>query len=98
MVADPGRPVSSVDVVGEGERGWLDGVGNRVALSRSVVPVSIPGVFGARVAQCRDVVAVSCGGRSLTYGELDEAANRLAHLLVGCGAGPGRCVGLLFSR
>ncbi|MGE2723088.1 condensation domain-containing protein, partial [Mycolicibacterium celeriflavum] len=23
MVADPGRPVSSVDVVGEGERGWL---------------------------------------------------------------------------
>ena len=36
-------------------------------------------------------------GRSMTYRELDEAANRLAHLLVGQGAGPGQCVALLFS-
>ena len=34
----------------------------------------------------------------MTYRELDEASNRLAHLLVGCGAGPGQCVGLLLSR
>ena len=34
----------------------------------------------------------------MTYRELDEASNRLAHLLTGCGAGPGRCVALLFSR
>ena len=34
----------------------------------------------------------------MTYRELDEAANRLAHLLVGQGAGPGQCVALLFSR
>ena len=37
-------------------------------------------------------------GRSMTYRELDEAANRLAHLLAGQGAGPGQCVALLFSR
>src|SRR5262249_52914795 len=37
-------------------------------------------------------------GRSMTYRELDEAANRLAHLLAGCGVGPGGCVALLFSR
>src|SRR5208337_5426119 len=30
--------------------------------------------------------------------ELEEAANRLAHLLAGQGAGPGGCVALLFSR
>ncbi len=34
----------------------------------------------------------------MTYRELEEAANRLAHLLVDQGAGPGRCVALLFSR
>ena len=34
----------------------------------------------------------------MTYRELDEAANRLAHLLVGQGVGPGQCVALLFSR
>ena len=32
-----------------------------------------------------------------TYRELDEAANRLAHLLAGQGAGPGQCVALLLS-
>ena len=33
----------------------------------------------------------------MTYRELDEAANRLAHLLAGQGAGPGQCVALLFA-
>ena len=37
-------------------------------------------------------------GRSMTYRELEEAANRVAHLLAARGAGPGQCVGLLFSR
>ena len=34
----------------------------------------------------------------MTYRELEEAANRLAHLLAGQGAGPGQCVALLFYR
>ena len=37
-------------------------------------------------------------GRSLTYRELDDASNRLAHLLAGQGVGPGERVALLFSR
>ena len=42
---------------------------------------------------------MSCEGqRSWTYRELEEAANRLAHLLAGHGVGPGECVALLFSR
>ncbi len=43
-------------------------------------------------------MAVSFEGRSLTYRELDEAANRLAHLLAGRGVGPGQCVALLLER
>ena len=34
----------------------------------------------------------------MTYRELDEAANRLAHLLAAHGAGPGQCVALLLER
>ena len=55
-------------------------------------------LFAAQVARAPEAVAISCGGRSLTYRELDEAADRLARVLAGRGAGPGRCVALLFSR
>ena len=34
----------------------------------------------------------------MTYRELEEAANRLAHVLAGHGVGPGGCVGLLVPR
>ncbi|MCV7096668.1 AMP-binding protein, partial [Mycobacterium kubicae] len=36
--------------------------------------------------------------QSLTYRELEEASNRLAHLLIGCGVGPGERVALMFPR
>ncbi|WP_142760732.1 AMP-binding protein, partial [Mycobacterium sp. MFM001] len=99
MAADPGRVLSSVDVLDEGERAWLDEVGNRAALTRPVsTPVSIPVLFGAQVERVPESVGLRCGGRSWTYRQLDQAANRLAHLLVGYGAGPGQCVALLVSR
>ena len=34
----------------------------------------------------------------MTYREVEEAANRLAHLLADQGVGPGECVALLFAR
>lgn len=38
------------------------------------------------------------GTVSLTYGALNASANRLAHRLIGLGAGPGRLVGLCVDR
>ena len=35
---------------------------------------------------------------SWTYREVEEAANRLAHLLAGQGVGAGQCVALLLER
>ena len=99
MTADPVGRLSSVDVLDVGEHARLDVLGHRGVLSASAsVPVSIPVVFGERVAELPDVVALSGGGRSWTYRELDVAANRLAHLLVEQGAGPGECVALLVPR
>ena len=78
--------------------GWMRW-GNRAVLTQpATAPVSIPVLFAAQVARTPEAVAVTCEGRSLTYRELDEAANRLAHLLAGQGAGPGQCVALLLSR
>ena len=98
MTADPTRRLSSMDVLDEPEHARLDEIGNRAVLTRPATPVSIPVLFAAQVARAPEAVAVTFDGRSMTYRELDEAANRLAHLLAGHGAGPGQCVALLFTR
>ena len=98
MTADPTRRVSSMDVLDEAEHARLDEVGNRAVLTQPATPVSIPVLFAEQVARAPEAVAVTFEGRSMTYRELDEAANRLAHLLADHGAGPGQCVALLFSR
>ena len=78
--------------------GWMRW-GNRAVLTQPAsTPVSIPVLFAAQVARTPEAVAVTFEGRSMTYRELEEAANRLAHLLAGHGVGPGQCVALLFSR
>src|SRR6201999_2626824 len=45
-----------------------------------------------------DAVALTCGPLSLTYQQLDTAANALAHLLTSHGARPGTQVALLMPR
>ncbi|WP_156766057.1 AMP-binding protein, partial [Mycobacterium sp. E342] len=99
MTADPTEQVSSVEVLDVDEQARLDEWGNRGVLDRPATPaVSIPDAFAAQVACAPEAVALSFGDRSWTYRELDEAANRLAHLLVAQGAGSGRYVGILMER
>jgi non-ribosomal peptide synthetase component F len=43
-------------------------------------------------------IAVICGSSRLTYQELDQQANRLAHFLISCGIGEGNPVGILLER
>ncbi|ORA05001.1 AMP-binding protein, partial [Mycobacterium arosiense] len=83
----------------DAERDRLDRWGNRPVLTRPApTPAAIPSIFAAEVARAADAPAVTCDGRSMTYRELDEASNRLAHLLAGLGAGPGQCVAVLLPR
>ncbi len=99
VTGDPTRRLSSVDVLDAGEHARLDRWGNRAVLTQpEPTPVSIPVLFAAQVQRSPGAVALTFEGRSMTYREVEEAANRLAHLLAGQGVGPGQCVALLFSR
>lgn len=55
-------------------------------------------IFEDTAAGSPDRVAVVDGRSSLSYAELDVAANRLAHRLIALGAGPERLVGLYAER
>ncbi|OBI51582.1 hypothetical protein A5707_13980 [Mycobacterium kyorinense] len=99
LTADPTRRVSSIDVLDAGEHSHLDEVGNRAVLSLPPqAGESIPTVFAAQLARAPEAVALTCNGRAMSYRELDEASNRLAHLLIEHGARPGQCVALLIER
>ncbi len=99
MAADPQRSLSSVDLLDEPERARLDGLGNQAPLARPApTPVSVPASFAAQVARTPKAIAITDGGRSMSYVELEEAATRLAHLLAARGVGPGGSVALLFAR
>ena len=99
MVADPGRRLSSIDVLDNAEHVRLQELGNRAVLTAAAqTAVSVTELFAEHVQRRPDAVAVSGAGHRLSYRELDEAANRLGNLLIGHGAGPGACVALLMDR
>jgi len=55
-------------------------------------------LFEAQAARTPDAAAVAFGGERLTYRELDERANRLAHHLRALGVGPEVLVGVCLER
>lgn len=54
--------------------------------------------FEAQVAKTPDAVALVCDGQTMSYGDLNRRANRLAHLLIAKGVKPGDLVGLCSDR
>ncbi len=52
MTADPGRRLSSIDVLDADEHARLDEIGNRAVLTQpATAPVSVPVLFAAQVAR-----------------------------------------------
>ncbi|MEU6278662.1 amino acid adenylation domain-containing protein, partial [Streptomyces populi] len=97
LVADPDARVGGVEFVDEGERGMVLGWGGAGG-EFSGAGLSLVELFEAQVVRDPDAVAVVCEGRSLSYGELNGWANRLARSLVERGAGPERFVALVLPR
>ncbi|AUH53611.1 non-ribosomal peptide synthetase [Chromobacterium sp. ATCC 53434] len=55
-------------------------------------------LFEAQAAARPDAPALLYGDETLSYGELNRRANRLAHRLIALGVGPGQRVGLCLAR
>ncbi|MET7593093.1 amino acid adenylation domain-containing protein, partial [Streptomyces sp. NPDC005444] len=63
-----------------------------------MIDESVQAAFAAQALRSPGAVAVRCAGRELTYRELDERSNQLAHRLVGLGVGPEAPVAVLMER
>ncbi|MGQ5228519.1 non-ribosomal peptide synthetase [Streptomyces sp. yara] len=96
VLADPNVPVGAVEVLADDERDRLVRGVNDTA--REVALGTLPGAFETQVARDPERVALVGEEESLTYGEFNRRANRLAHWLVERGAGPERLVAVRIPR
>jgi amino acid adenylation domain-containing protein len=96
VLADPGLRLSDVDIFQDGEQDRMLSEWNatRVALPDA----SLPELVQVQVANTPETLAVRAPDGELSYAELNERANRLAHLLLSSGVGPGDVVGVLLPR
>ncbi|MFH9428131.1 amino acid adenylation domain-containing protein [Streptomyces sp. NPDC017615] len=92
LAADPGQRVHTADVLGAAERQRLE----RAALGpvRPVAARTAPEAFRAQCARTPDAVAVRGAADTLTFTELDQLSDDLAHHLRGRGIGRGDLVAL----
>ncbi|MFA1559414.1 amino acid adenylation domain-containing protein, partial [Actinomadura chokoriensis] len=92
---DSGRLIGTVGLVDDAGRAtlaaWNDTAGE-------IPSGTLPALFESQAARTPSDVALVCGGTALTYSELNESANRLAHELIGRGVGPEDRVALVLPR
>ena len=81
IAQDPMQPIEKLPVLSAAERGWLLRDLNATACAYPH-ETSVDAMIEAQVARTPNAIATVFGDTSLTYRQLDEAANRLArHLL-----------------
>ncbi len=95
-VAEPDGPVGRLAIMSAAERDRLLTAGTGAV---GPVPAStLAEQFEAQVARHPAALAVISGGLRLSFAELNERANRLAHRLIALGAGPRTPVAVLLER
>ncbi|WP_405702337.1 non-ribosomal peptide synthase/polyketide synthase [Streptomyces sp. NBC_01383] len=95
-VADPGLPISRIDLMSDAERHRLLYGFNDTAAE--LPSASVPELFARQVRANPNAVAVVAGGTELTYAELDLRADRLARALIRQGVRPETPVAVLMDR
>lgn len=94
VAADPRRRLSDLPLLSEAEQAYY----RPTRSPRLTAARSIPELFELTVDREPDVVAVTAGDDSLTYRQLDDAANQVARRLRDLGVGAGAAVGLRLDR
>src|SRR5579872_1143208 len=95
-VADAAQPVSRLPILLAGERERLTAGAGAPRAHRS--DQAVHHQFEAQAARNPDLPAIDSANGTLSYAELDAAANRLAHHLRASGVAPGAIVGLALER
>jgi pristinamycin I synthase-3/4 len=96
VVGDPRRPVAEFDLLSSSELSRVIEEWNQT--SRAIPDTTLTQLFENQVAKTPDAAAVILGDESLSYGDLNARANRLAHVLISFGVGPENFVGLAVPR
>ncbi|MET1077654.1 MAG: amino acid adenylation domain-containing protein [Pseudomonas sp.] len=97
LVEDPARAVVDLDLLDPAQRQRILVAWNATQRDRHGVP-GVVQRFEAQVARQPQALALQFEQQRLSYGELNQAANRLAHWLIGQGVRPDDRVGLCLER
>ena len=95
-VEDPARAIGSLDILSPAERRTILTDWNDTA--RDIPDATLPELFARQAARTPDAVALVYEDRTLSYRELDQRANQLAHHLRSLGAAPETIVGVCVER
>ncbi|MFF1713240.1 amino acid adenylation domain-containing protein [Streptomyces sp. NPDC058268] len=96
VAADPGRHLSDLPVLPAHELRRIVSDWNDTGTETCATPLHE--LVAAQASRSPDAVAVHRADHTMAYGELDGAANRLAHHLRDAGAGPGTVVAVLMEH
>ncbi|MBC7957202.1 MAG: AMP-binding protein, partial [Cytophagales bacterium] len=97
-LTQPQADIAALALVSDAERDLLLRGWNETDRQWEAGPCSVQGRFEAQVQRGPDAVAVVFEGQTLSYVQLDERANQLAHHLRELGVGPDVAVGLCVHR
>jgi amino acid adenylation domain-containing protein len=96
IALNPGQSIAELQMLTEREQTKILFDWN--ATQADFPQVCVPELFEQQVAQHPDSIAVVFEERRLTYGELNERANQVAHYLQKRGVGPDVLVGVCLER
>jgi amino acid adenylation domain-containing protein len=96
VTTHPDRCVDNISFLSKSERRHLLQNLNDIHSARSDVPLSV--IFERQVSKTGGEPAVLYAGATINYQQLNERANRIAHLLINRGIGPEDIVGVALPR
>ncbi len=93
--AEPDRPLGELALLSVAEQAQLRGCNDT---AQPLPTATLLDLFDAQAARTPGATALVFEGQSLSYGQLERRANRLAHGLIGLGIGPEDLVGIALQR
>ncbi|MCP2052623.1 UNVERIFIED_ORG: amino acid adenylation domain-containing protein/non-ribosomal peptide synthase protein (TIGR01720 family) [Pseudomonas fluorescens] len=97
MVADQQQPIGQLNLLSQDEQQHILQLWNQADAGFPAERL-VHELFADRARETPDAVAVKFDAQTLTYGELDRQANRLAHALIARGVGPEVRVAIAMPR